>query len=472
MEKIKVKDILKIMDGELIFGNKDIICENFKFDTRDIEVGDIFIRVGDEKKEGKKYWEMAFEAGAIVCIVNNIENNLENFKKWDGKCLIKVQDTLKGLQELAKYRRNLYGKDFSTVAITGSVGKTSTKDMLANVLSQKYKTLKTKANYNNHIGVPFTVLGLKDHEAAVIEMGMNHFGEIRELTKIAKPKISVITNIGTSHIGNLGSRENILKAKLEILEGMDEKVIVINNDNDLLHKWKEENQEKDIKIYTFGIENKSDVWAEKIKLFENESEFRCHIFEENYDIKVPVGGIHFVYNALCAGLVGYLLGLKKEEIKKGIEGFKLTKNRMEISKLKNGALVINDSYNASLESIKASIKTLEEYKERRKIAVIGDVFELGKYSEELHRKIGRFIKNSKIDILLCTGENSKYIVEEAKKEKSFLRVIKYFNTKEEILNYLKKETLSKDVILFKASHGMKFYELCPKENECFEDIKL
>ena len=466
---MKVEDILKIIDGELLIGDKSYECVNFRFDTREIEEGDVFIRVGDEKKEGKKYYEMAFEAGAKVCIVNEVN---EDFRKWKDKILIKTKDTLKGLQEISKYKRNLFGEEFPVVAITGSVGKTSTKDMVANVISQKYKTLKTKANYNNHIGVPYTILGLKDHEAAVIEMGMNHFGEIRDLTKIARPKISVITNIGTSHIGNLGSRENILKAKLEILEGMDKKVIVINNDNDLLHKWKEENKEKDNKIYTFGIENKSDVWAEKIKLSENGSKFICHIFEESFEVKVPVAGMHFVYNALCAGIVGHLLGLKKEEIKKGIEEFELTKNRMEKVTLKNGAIVINDAYNASLESIKASIKSLEEYKERRKIAVIGDVFELGKYSEELHRKIGEVLKNSKIDILLCMGENSKYIYEEAKVEKSNLKEVKYFEKREEILKYLEKQVESKDIILFKASNGMKFYEMCPKENESFEDVKI
>ena len=205
-------------------------------------------------------------------------------------------------------------------------------------------------------------------------MGMNHFGEISKLTKIAKPTISVITNIGTSHIGNLGSRENILKAKLEILEGMDKKVLVINNDNDLLHKYYLENLENaDIEIHTYGIENESEVTAENIVLNENESEFVCNIKGEKFNVKVPVGGIHFVYNALCAATVGTLLGLSKEQIENGIKTFELTKKRMDITELKNGVTIINDSYNASFESMQASLKYLSGLNAKRKIAVLGDM---------------------------------------------------------------------------------------------------
>ncbi len=472
MKELKVKDIVRIIDGTLICGDQDKTCNGFKYDTREVENGDVFIRVGNEKEEGKQYWEMAFEAGADVSIINDVRIDLEKLNKWKDKVLIKTNDPLKGLQNLARYKRDMYGENFPVVAITGSVGKTSTKDMVYSVISQKFNTLKTQGNYNNHIGVPLTLLGLKDHEVAVVEMGMNHFGEISNLTNIAKPKIAVLTNIGTSHIGNLGSRENILKAKLEILEGMKEKVVVVNNDNDLLHKWKLENADKNIKIYTFGIQNESDVWAENIILNENSSSFCCHVFDTQFEVNVPVGGEHFVYNALCASLVGHLLGLDSEDIKKGIESFELTKNRMEMNKLKNGTIVINDAYNASLESIKASVKCLEEYKEKRKVAVIGDVFELGEFAEDLHRKMGKYLYDSNIDLLLCTGENSRFIVEEAEKEGTRIKEIKYFSSRENLLEYIKANTTGNDVILFKASNGMKFYELCPENNGSFEDIKL
>lgn len=462
MKDLKIKEIINLTKGKLIQGNEETKCSKFAYDTREVEPGDVYIRVHSKKLEEKEqYWQKAFEAGAEIAIINeNTEVDINQLKKWEGKALIKVEDTLEALQKIATAKRDLYGDEFPLIGITGSVGKTSTKDMVASVISQKYKTLKTKGNYNNHIGVPLTILGLKDEEAAVVEMGMNHFNEIRVLTNIAKPKIAIITNIGTSHIGNLGSRENILKAKLEILEGMKQKEIIINNDNDLLNKWANENQDTSIKIHTFGIENPSEVWAENVQLYENASDFKCHIKDKEVMVHVPVGGIHFVYNALCAMLTGSLLNIDVEDMKKGIESFELTKKRMEIIELPNGAKIINDAYNASFESMQASLHYLEGYQNSRKIAVLGDMFELGEYAEELHRKVGKEVAKSNIDVLLCSGENSKFIVDEAKKENSKLKKIQYFETKEEIVEYLKNNMRENDVVLVKASNGMKFYEIC------------
>ena len=199
-------------------------------------------------------------------------------------------------------------KDLIVVGVTGSVGKTSTKDIVANTLSQKYKTLKTQGNMNNGLGVPFTILNLRDHEVAVIEMGMNHLGEISELTKIAKPTLSIITNIGTSHIGNLGSRENILKAKLEILDGMEKPRVIINNDNDLLNKWA---KESDIEIHTFGMEKEAECTAKNIEKEENSSKFIAKIHGEEIDLNVPVGGNSSILNSLCATLVRKTFGFVK-----------------------------------------------------------------------------------------------------------------------------------------------------------------
>ncbi len=462
MKNLTIRDILNLTKGKLLQGDEKSICGKFAYDTREVEPGDVYIRVHSPRlKEEEQYWDKAFEAGADIAIINqNVKIDMNQLKKWEGKALIQVEDTLQALQKIATAKRDLYGEDFPLIGITGSVGKTSTKDMVASVISQKYKTLKTKGNYNNHIGVPLTILGLKDEEVAVVEMGMNHFDEIRVLTNIAKPKIAIITNIGTSHIGNLGSRENILKAKLEILEGMKQKEIIINNDNDLLHKWSQENQDESIKIHTFGIENPSDVWAENVELHENSSDFKCHIQGKEVMVHVPVGGIHFVYNALCAMLAGSLLNIEIEDMKKGIEGFELTKKRMEVIELPNGAKIINDAYNASYESMKVSLEFLERHTGTRKIAVLGDMFELGEYSEELHRKVGKEVAKRDIDVLLCSGENSKFIVEEAKKADGELKEIQYFETKEEILEYLKNHIKENDVILVKASNGMKFYEIC------------
>lgn len=367
---------------------------------------------------------------------------------------------MKAVQEIAKYKRNLY--DIPVVAVTGSVGKTSTKDIIAEVLNQKYKTLKTQGNFNNNIGLPFTILNLKDHEAAVIEMGMNHFGEISELTKIAKPTLAVITNIGTSHIGNLGSRENILKAKLEILDGLDKNgKLIINNDNDLLHKWYLENNEN-IEIHTFGIKNKSEFNARNINLEENSSEFICKNKNEKINIKVPVGGEHFILNALCGLTVGNLLNLNNEEIKNGIKDFKLTAKRMEINHLKNNITIINDSYNASYESMKASISNLKNMSGERKVAVLGDMFELGGFSEKLHREVGTEIYKNKIDKLYLIGNYSKFIGEEAEKEGYKKENIFYFENKDELFENLKNNLNRGDIVLIKASNGMKLFEIAEK----------
>lgn len=457
---MKIKEIIKATKGKLIKGNLEAEIEDFCRDTRIIKPGDTYIGIKGENFDGNTLWKQAFENGAATVIIQGIEVKDEEIKNLKDKNIIEVEDTIQALADIATYKRDSYGKDFPVIGVTGSVGKTSTKDIIANVVAQKYKTLKTQGNNNNEIGLPFTIFNLKDQEAAVIEMGMNHFNEISKLTKIAKPTISVITNVGTSHIGNLGSRENILKAKLEILDGMDKKVLVINNDNDLLHKYYIENKEnEDIEIYTYGIENESDVMAEDVILNENDSEFICNLRGEKFKVKVPVGGIHFVYNALCAATVGNILGLDIKQIIHGIETFELTKKRMDITELKNGVTIINDSYNASFESMQASLKYLDGLNCNRKIAVLGDMFELGEYSKVLHEKVGIEVVKNDIDILICSGENSKYIVESAKNAGMSNNKIYYFEDKNEIKKFIKQNWKKGDAILFKASNGMKFFEI-------------
>ena len=454
---MKVKDIIRVTNGKLVKGNEEAKIREFCKDTRIIKEGDTYIGMKGENFDGNTLWKKAFEAGANTAIVQGIDFSLENLEQYENKNIIEVEDTIQALADIATYKRISMGKDFKIVGVTGSVGKTSTKDIVANVISQKYKTLKTQGNNNNNIGLPFTMFNLRDQEAAVIEMGMNHFGEISKLTKIAKPTISVITNIGTSHIGNLGSRENILKAKLEILEGMDKKILVVNNDNDLLHKYYLEST--DVEIHTYGIENDSEVKAENIVLNENDSEFVCNLKGDKFRVKVPVGGIHFVYNAICAATVGMLMGLSQEQIKNGIETFELTKKRMDITELKNGVTIINDSYNASFESMQASLKYLQGLNSKRKIAVLGDMFELGEFSKKLHEKVGVEVVKNKIDMLVCCGKNAKYIVDSAKNEGMSKDSVYYFENKDEIEDFVRNNWKSGDAILFKASNGMKFFNI-------------
>ena len=406
------------------------------------------------------YGKKLLRSGAKVVIVTEFDEKKEEISKYRDKAIIKVENQIEALNKIATKKRELYGETFPVIAVTGSVGKTSTKDIIASVLSQKYKVLKTQANFNNDIGLPLTILSIKDEDVAVVEMGMNHLGEISRLSKIAKPSISVITNIGTSHIGNLGSRENILKAKLEILDGMKTPFLIINNDNDLLHNWYDENKNK-IQIKTFGIENEANVCATEINLYDYNSEFICNIGSEKFKIKVPVPGYHYVLNSLCAALIGNIFNLTKEQISKGIESFELTKKRMEIT-TNNGIKIINDSYNASFESMKASIEYLSSMEHGRKIAVLGDMLELGEFSKVLHKKVGAEVVKNKIDILFCSGENSKYIAEEAQKQGMPIEKIYYTKTIEELYEKLINTLKPNDNILIKASNGMKFYEIAEK----------
>lgn len=457
---LKIEDILKCTEGKLIIGNINAECCNYSRDTRTIKQGDTYIGIKGKNFDGTLFWEEAFNNGANTVIINEIE--IDDIKKekynQQSKNIVIVEDTIIALGKMATYKRDLYGEKLKVIGVTGSVGKTSTKDIIANVMSQKYKTLKTQGNNNNSIGLPLTILKLQDEEVAVIEMGMNHLGEISYLSKIAKPDIAVITNIGTSHIGNLGSRENILKAKLEILDGMNKKIIVINNDNDLLHKWKIEKKE-DIEIHTFGIKNDSEAKAEDISLKSDSSEFTCKYNDEEIKIEVPVSGEHFILNALCGLSFGKLFGLSNEEIKKGISTFRLTAKRMEIIKLNNNITIINDTYNASYESMKASILSLKNMNENRKIAVLGDMFELGSFSEKLHRDVGIEVIKNKIDKLFVIGDNAKFIAEEAINQGYDKENVSYYTDRETLIKELKEFLQDGDVILIKASNGMKLFEV-------------
>ena len=475
---MKVKDIVKITNGKILCGDEKIPCNHFVRDSREVKEGDVYVALKGEKFDGNDFCLDAIYNGAKVCIVSKDITAEENDEiKKSNVTIIQVPGTLKALQEIATYKRMQY--NIPVVAVTGSVGKTSTKDLIASVVSQKYNTLKTKGNYNNEIGLPLTILGLTDEKAMVVEMGMNHFGEIRKLTNIAKPTVAVITNIGTAHIGNLGSRENILKAKLEILEGLQGNTVVINNDNDLLYKWADENKDK-YNIITYGIKNKSKYMATDIKCFEDKSEFKvvCEKNESisdskqdanmalkqdinmderesinNKKVTVPVGGEHFILNSLCAIAVGEFLNVSTKKIINGIANLELTKKRMEILTSKAGATVINDTYNANYDSMKAAITYLKEIKNKRKIAVLGDMLELGDYSKELHEKVGEEIDES-IDILITIGKEAKYIA-----EKSKAKQIIDCKDNDEAIEKLKEIQTKNDAILLKASNGMKFFEI-------------
>lgn len=460
---IKVQDVVKICDGKLICGNKDEIVTNIIRDTREVNEGDTYVGFKGEKNDGNLMYEKALENGAKICIlqkdsVESIINLKEIQEKYSDRSIILVEETVKALQKIATYKREMY--NIPVVGITGSVGKTSTKDIIASVMSKKFNVLKTQGNYNNQIGLPLTVLGLKEHDAMVVEMGMNQKGEISNLAKIAKPTVAVITNVGTAHIGNLGSRENILKAKLEILDGLEENgTLVINNDNDMLNKWNKENTNKNFKVITYGIENKSDIMPYDIVLSENGSTYKIDLDGKTYNVSVSVGGNHFVLNSLCAIAIGRLFNIEMQDILDGIAKFELTKRRMQVEKNKDGITIINDCYNANYDSMKAALEYLGKINANKKIAVLGDMLELGEYSKELHEKVGEEVAKNKIDILITVGELAKDIAKKSMENGLKAENVFVCTNNSEAVKNIKMQANKGDAVLIKASNGLNFQEI-------------
>ena len=451
MTNIYVNDVINLCNGILLKGDKDLLLDNFSKDTRNIKEGDIYIAIKGETFDGNKFIDDAFFKGAKCCIIDN--DKYIDINKYKDKTIIKVKNSIKCLQELAKYKRSLY--NIPVIAITGSVGKTSTKDIVYEVVSKKYKTLKPVGNLNNHIGLPLTILGLKDHEALVVEMGMNHLKEISLLTSIAKPNIAIITNIGTAHIGNLGSRENILKAKLEITESMSNNdTLIINNDNDLLHKEANILKEK-YKLKTIGINNKSDYMATNIKDNIFSSSFKIG----NDNITINVGSDAFIYNSLVAYTIGKLLNINTQDIIKAISEFKLSEHRLEKKISKSGITIIDDTYNANQDSVINSLTLLSKIKDKRRVAIIGDILELGNYSKEIHQNIGKTITNNSLDILILVGNDSKYIKEEAINNNFNKNNIYSYKDYQETISKISNIITKDDIVLIKASHGMQLVKI-------------
>ncbi len=435
---ILVKDIIRICDGTLISGKDDIKCVNFTNDTRTLNKGDVFVGIKGDTFNGNSFYKDAIKKGASVCILDD-KKVIDN--KKTKAAIILVDDSITAIQKLAKYKRSMY--DIPVVAITGSVGKTSVKDMVNAVVSSHYKTLSTKGNMNNHIGLPLTILGLNDHEALIVEMGMNHFGEIHTLSNIAKPTIGIITNIGTAHIGNLGSRENILKAKMEITDGLSGPLI-INNDNDMLRSINYD------KLITIGIDNESDYMAHDIK----DNVFSSNFYIGNEYISLPVGSKAFVYNALFAYAVGKKLNIPEDKIIKALESFKLTEHRLELIKHRDYQ-IIDDTYNASLDSVNNALELLSKVN-GRKVFIFGDILELDNYAETIHKEVGKSIINNHIDVVITVGENAyhTYSVTYDANIESY-----HFDNNEEMLKEIDKIIDIGDTILVKGSHGMKLNEI-------------
>lgn len=428
-------------------------------DSRKVEKDYIFIATKGERVDGHDFIPQVMEKGAlaVVCEKKPEDENIP---------YILVKDSFQALKSIAEYYRMQL--DIKVVGITGSVGKTSTKEFIAGVLSEKYKVLKTEGNFNNEIGLPLTVLQMKEeHEVAVLEMGINHFGEMHRLSKIAKPDVCVMTNIGQCHLEFLGTREGILKAKSEIFDFADEQAaIFVNGDDDMLITIPERNGKLPVH---FGLNPSNEVYADNMEnrgLFG--TEVKIHVknedgTEECFAASVPLPGEHMVYNALAAAGVARLLGLSIEQIQSGIAAVKPVGGRSNIIRAEKYTL-IDDCYNANPVSMEAAIDLLNMAL-TRKVAVLGDMFELGENSDALHERVGKYAVENSVDMLLCVGKNSKLMYEAAVKKREELQnctKLHYFETREDLEAVLDSLLEEKDTVLIKASHGMGFHTVVNK----------
>lgn len=451
MRKISVKEILHAVKGKLICGSFETTIDSVCIDSRKIAKGSLFIPIKGANFDGHTFIKGAMDLGAECSLTH------EEIPPIEGKALILVDDTQNAIKSLAKWYREQFSMPF--VGVTGSVGKTSTKDMIASVLSEKYVVHKTEGNFNNEIGLPLTVFNINDtHEVVVLEMGMSNSGEISRLTKIVQPDVAVITNIGVSHIENLGSRENILKAKMEIVEELKKDgLLIVNSDDDMLSTIIGKTS---VNLMSYGIENKGDISATNIvNRGEDGVDFTLQTSQGAVDVSIPVPGIHNVYNALAASLVGMKLGLSLEEIVKGISKYSSGKMRMNIIKYGNYK-IINDAYNASPQSMEAAIKVLMDVSnKKRTIAVLGDMLELGDFAINAHIGVGEFTAKTGVDYLIACGTNAQYIADGAKNSGMEPENVFCFTTNVEAAKLLKDLLVDDTTVLIKGSRGMKMEEI-------------
>ena len=429
----------------------DVMIAGVTIDSRKIKAGNLFIPFKGEHADGHKYVVESIRNGAAAALwQKDVPNPPADLP------IIIVDDCLVALQELArKYRQELPVK---VVGITGSNGKTTTKDMTAGLLSIQYKVEKTEGNYNNHIGLPLTVLGLnEDTDIAVLEMGMSGRGEIEFLTKLACPDAVIITNIGESHLLDLGSREGIAEAKLEILQGLrDGGLAVLHGDEPLLmeriHRYK-----GNVNIKTFGRNENNNLYPTEITQIQQGNAFKMNATDVVFEL--PVLGTHNILNALASMLIAHYFSIPFEKMNAGLANIKLTNMRMEMVEGKNGEKIINDAYNASPTSMMAAIElvsNLQGYK--RRILVLGDMLELGPQEEQYHLQIGLGLQVDKVDFLFTYGALGREIARGARKTLGEQRVFA-FTDKTELIAKLKTLVDTNTLILVKASRGMKLEEI-------------
>lgn len=452
MEPMTVREILEAVDGRILgeFDALDLEIGRVETDSRTIHEGSLFVPLIGEQFDGHAYIAGALEGGAAACFTQR-----ERESYLPGKCYIKVKDTRRALRELAKHYRQKF--DVPVVAVTGSVGKTTTKDMVAAVLGEHFKVLKTEGNLNTDIGTCITLFRLnREHQIVVLEMGMNHIGEIEVMSAIAAPNVCLITNIGDSHIEHLGSRENILKAKCEIFShAAPNYTAVLNGDDELLRTLK---GQLDGRVLWYGGLSGLDYTASCLSS-DGKSGTCCEVKTPhmNCRVEIPALGDHMIYPTLMAAAVAECFGVSEEEFKRGVLHFAPTKMRMNILQRQEDITILNDTYNANPQSMRAAVEVLAKTHDGPKVAVLGDMFELGALAPALHAGIGTYLGKAGIDCLVAVGELAKNIYDAAMD--AMVPEVYYCTTKEEALPVLAQVVKPHATILVKASRGMAFEDL-------------
>ena len=446
---------LAAFGGYTVTGREPAIT-SFEIDSREVKQGSVFVAFDGEHVDGHKYVPQAFSNGAIVAIVDRPIDGYPAVTAGESLealpstpfCLV-VQSTMTGLQQIARYWRNHF-EDLKVIGITGSIGKTTTKELIWNVLSTRFSTLKTPKNYNNEIGLPLTILQLEAHHThAVLEMGMYERGEIELLCDIARPDIGVLTIIGPVHMSRLGSIEAIVEAKRELVESLDSTgIAILNKDDSNVMSMAPHTQAE---IFTYGLDASADLWADNISSMGLEGiAFTMHHQGESWHISVPLLGRHSVHTALRATAAGLAVGMSIDEI---IMGLKSTRSQMRLVTVRGPkeSLIIDDTYNASPDSVIAALNLLDDL-DGRKIAVLGDMLELGDAEEEGHRKVGRRALQV-ADILVTVGERGKIIGFEANDAGMPREHVYILATAAEATELLQSIIESTDIILVKGSLG-------------------
>lgn len=458
MFQITLNELIRVIQGETksdpVIGNK--LIRGISIDSRSIRRGNIFVAIPGERFDGHQFLKEASEKGTSAAVVNRDKVDSTDPEILKNVMVILVQDTKKALGDLASWYRRKF--DIPTVAVTGTNGKTTTKDMIGEVLSSKFKVLKSPKSYNNLIGVPLTLFQLNSNsEALVVELGMSSPGEIGILTRMSKPSIGVITNIGPAHLESMLSLERIVQAKFELPNNMSSPhTLILNADDPILAKrMRPKNQNQ--RVISFGIQREADFRADRIELKgEGYTSFRIN---KNLNINLMLLGIHNVYNALAAFAVGSLLKVEPQEIKQRLERYTPSELRMELVQIKD-IRMINDSYNANPVSMVKALGTLKDMKTSgRKIAVLGDMLELGEKAMDFHLEVGRNAATSGVDLLLTVGELARFIGKGAEEAGMDSRNIRHFENNQKVSFHLLENLKGGDLVLVKGSRRMKTEEV-------------